>query len=144
MLRIGKLADYGLLVSTFLSKTRGQATTEEIVNGTGIHLATVRKLLKFLVDAELVVSKRGLRGGYHLGRDPQTISVAEVIQAVEGPIALTECCKEDCYCELAEGCSLNSNWGHINRLITDQLSAISIDDMSHQQQRATEKTDSPF
>lgn len=130
MLRIGKLADYGLLIADCLARERAQLTTEAIVRETGLPEATVRKLLKLLVDAGLVSSRRGLYGGYRLGRTADRITVAELIAAVEGPIGLTECTHEESHCSLTANCGLQGNWHIINDLIKRQLTTITLADMS--------------
>lgn len=130
MLRIGKLADYGLLVADCLARGRAQLTTDDIVRETALPVATVRKLLKLLVDAGLVRSRRGLYGGYRLGRPADRISIAELIAAVDGPIGLTECTHDDSSCHHTPHCGLRGNWHVINDLITRQLATITLADMS--------------
>jgi FeS assembly SUF system regulator len=129
MLRLGKLADYGLLITRLLAEQSGQLTTGEIVRETRIPLPTVRKLLKFLVDAGVVESSRGLKGGYRLAADPADISIVEVIQAIDGPIAITDCNKEGACCDLVDSCDLRDNWKFINGILIEQLQQISINDM---------------
>lgn len=129
MLRIGKLADYGLLIADCLASEPEQMTTEAIVQHTGLPDATVRKLLRLLVDAGLVSSRRGLKGGYRLSREASRISVAELIAAIEGPIGLTECSQPDDHCSLSAGCGQRANWNVINDLINRQLATITLADM---------------
>lgn len=129
MLRIGKLADYGLLIADCLADAPDQLNTEAIVQHTGLPDATVRKLLRYLVEAGLVSSRRGLRGGYRLSREPERISVAELIAAIEGPIGLTECSHEDSTCSLTPSCGQRSNWHAITDLINRQLATITLADM---------------
>jgi len=129
MLRIGKLADYGLLIADCLASDPEQMTTEAIIQHTGLPDATVRKLLRLLVDAGLVSSRRGLKGGYRLSREADRISVAELISAVEGPIGVTECSQPDDHCSLSAGCGQRANWNVINDLINRQLATITLADM---------------
>jgi len=130
MLKIGKLADYGLLIADCLSRTDDQLTTENIVQDTGLPEATVRKLLRLLVEGGVVSSRRGLRGGYRLSRTPDRITVAELIAAIEGPIGLTECTHEDTNtCSLTDNCGQRSNWHTITDLISRQLATITLADM---------------
>lgn len=130
MLRIGKLADYALLIADCLARERAQLTTDGILRETRLPEATVRKLLKLLVDAGLVASRRGLHGGYRLARPAEHISVAELIAAVEGPIGLTECTHEISHCALTSNCGLRSNWHVINDMVNRQLATITLADMS--------------
>lgn len=129
MLRIGKLADYGLLIADCLAAATDQLTTDAIVQQTGLPDATVRKLLRYLVDGGLVSSRRGLRGGYRLSRTPDRISVAELIAAIDGPIGLTECTHEDSSCSLTPSCGQRTNWHTITDLINRQLATITLADM---------------
>jgi FeS assembly SUF system regulator len=134
MLRIGKMADYGLLIADCLASPSkegeaDQLTTDAIVRHTGLPDATVRKLLRLLVDAGLVSSRRGLRGGYRLNREANRITVAELIAAVEGPIGLTECAQAEDHCSLSPGCGQRANWNVINDLINRQLATITLADM---------------
>lgn len=130
MLRIGKLADYGLLIADCLARERAQLTTDGIVRETGLPEPTARKLLKLLVDAGLVSSRRGLHGGYRLGRPADRITVAELIAAIEGPIGLTECAHDDSACALTASCGQRGNWHVINDLINQQLATITLADMT--------------
>lgn len=139
MLRIGRLADYALLIVDCLAKQPEQLTTEAIANHVNVPLATVRKLLKLLVDAGLLRSQRGLKGGYRLARDPGRISVADVIRAVEGPVGLTQCAQDEHNCELSSDCELKENWHFINDIIQQQLERITIADMGGDMRAAAEQ-----
>ena len=106
MLRLGKLANYGLLITTHLAKnTQGTtATTEEISTALSIPMATMRKLMKLLVDAKIVVSQREVTAGYQLANDPNQINITQMIQAVSGSINITECCEKSF--QYAKACCL--------------------------------------
>jgi len=131
VLRIGKMSDYALLLTNHLVGTRdGLCTTEDIVSACRLPLATVRKLLKKLVDAQIVISYRGVRGGYRLAREPRDITIAEVIGAIEGPIALTECTQLQNDCSLAPDCELRQNWNYLNQMVATLFSNISLAQMA--------------
>jgi len=131
MIKIGKLADYALLITDHLALSSDSlCTTEELSKATHLPVATVRKLLKKLVDAKLVNSYRGSNGGYSLSSSPKEISIANVIVAVEGPIAITECAISVGTCSLSKECHLKDNWGILNKFFVHTLSNISIEDMS--------------
>ena len=131
MIKIGKLADYALLITDHLAlSSDALCTTEELSKATHLPVATVRKLLKKLVDAKLVNSYRGINGGYSLSSSPKDISIANVIVAVEGPIAITECAASEGTCNLSKKCHLQGNWGVLNKFFVDTLTNISIADMS--------------
>ena len=131
MIKIGKLADYALLITDYLALSADTlCTTEELSKATHLPVATVRKLLKKLVDARLVKSYRGSNGGYQLSSPAKEISIANVIVAVEGPIAITECAISGGTCGLSNECHLKDNWGILNKFFVDTLTNISIADMS--------------
>lgn len=130
MVKVGKLADYALVVLHFLARHMDmQPSMKGIAEGTGLPLATVRKLMKFLVDAGLVLSRRGPQGGYQLSKPLDSVSVLEIITAVEGPVELTECCAEACGCDLVQSCDLSGTWPTINHLLVDVLGRITLGDL---------------
>ncbi len=135
MLRIGKLADYALLIIDCLARQADQMTTEAIAQQVNVPLATVRKLLKLLVDSGLVQSRRGFRGGYQLARSARSITIADVIRSVEGPVGLTQCSQDDSHCDLSSDCNLKDNWQFINDIILDQLERITLADMGGDMRR---------
>src|SRR5260370_16404100 len=93
MLRLAKLTDYGLVLMTCMARKHHHAvdTARGLALGSKLPLSTVSKLLKMLLQGGLLISRRGINGGYVLARHAAAISVAEIIVALEGPIALTEC-----------------------------------------------------
>jgi FeS assembly SUF system regulator len=135
MLRLGKLDDYALLIATHLSRADLQATTEEISSTLKIPKATVRKLMKLLVDGGVVTSLRGIQGGYRLAEHPSEISVYEVLQAISGPICLTECCEKPHHCDKRKSCPLPTNWQYLNEQVRNQFSSITLQDMTGELRR---------
>lgn len=130
MLKIGKLTDYGVVVLDHLAQIGSvQQSTEEIADATILPQPTVRKVMKALVDAGLVIAKRGAKGGYRLARAPEQIRILDVVQAFEGPIALTECSVDEHHCDIIENCSLSSSWGGINKLLMQVLARVSLEDV---------------
>lgn len=130
MLRLSKLTDYATVILSHIAKDSVQThSAVGVAEATGIALPTVSKVLKILVNAKVLVSTRGIKGGYALARPPENISVAEVISALEGPIALTECSISHEGCEQASGCGISGNWGLINQAIHNALEAITLADM---------------
>lgn len=130
MLRLSKLTDYATVILSFMAKDRTQVLAAiEIAAATGIALPTVSKILKFLVNANVLVSKRGSKGGYALARAPEKITVAAIISALEGPIALTECSISKQGCEQAAGCGIRANWNLINLAIHNALESVTLADM---------------
>lgn len=137
------MADYALLITNHLVSTNNQlSTTEALADATHLPLASVRKLLKQLVDAGIVKSQRGANGGYTLAKNPEIISVADVLSAIDGPISLTKCATDHEACDLLAHCALKSNWGFINEIVTDILHKISLFDMSEKITLANERLQS--
>ena len=100
---------------------------------TGLPVPTVAKTLKRLVQAGLVESQRGTKGGYALMRDAADIPVTEIITAVDGPIALTDCIvEEDGVCEIEALCPTRTNWKQINDAVVGALRNITLADMTPQ------------
>ena len=130
MLRLSKLTDYGTVILGYIAKDVSQLhAAQEISVATGIASPTVSKILKMLAKANILNSTRGAKGGYALAREAKLITVASVISALEGPIALTECSLTQHDCEQATGCDLRGNWGLINLAIQTALESVSLADM---------------
>lgn len=130
MLRLSKLTDYATVILSFMAKDNSRVFAAiEIAAATGIALPTVSKILKFLVNAKVVMSTRGSKGGYTLARVPEKISVASIISALEGPIALTECSISKQACEQASGCGIRANWHLINQTIHNALESVTLADL---------------
>lgn len=130
MLRISKLTDYGTVVLAHLaSEPEAVCSSADVAAATGIALPTVSKLLKSLARAELVSSTRGANGGYQLSRDARDISAADVIDALEGPVSITECSGADSHCNFETICSVGSSWRRINSAIRHALEDVSLHDL---------------
>jgi FeS assembly SUF system regulator len=123
MLRMSKLTDYGLVLLTHMAQAGSSAvhTAPELAESSRVPLPTASKILKELTKAGVVVSHRGRRGGYSLARPPDQISVAAVVEALEGPVALTECTAMDGTCSLEPVCVVKDRWGPISRAIQRTL-----------------------
>ncbi len=93
MIRFAKLTDYGLVLMTIMARDSVAAvhTARDLAAASRLPLPTVSKVLKQLLQSGLLTSHRGLKGGYGLAKEAAEISVAEIVAAIEGPIALTEC-----------------------------------------------------
>ncbi len=131
MLRLNKLTDYGAVVLSHMTHEKGEIhSAAEIARVTGISLPTVSKLLKLLTRSGLVHSMRGAKGGYCLNGSAERISVAEIIQAIEGPIALTECSFSEDACHHPANCAIRGNWTVINQAIRTALEAVSLADLA--------------
>lgn len=130
VLRISKLTDYGTVVLAHVASTGdAHVSAAEVAAGTGLSLPTVSKLLKTLARAGLVDSTRGARGGYRLARPAGEISAADVIDALEGPVSITECSSSDSHCEHEGSCSVGGAWQQINVAIRHALDDVSLLDL---------------
>ena len=130
MLKIGKLTDYGVVVLNHLaSKGALQQSVEDMVLATGLNPPTLRKVMKALADAGLVLTRRGAKGGYRIARMPEQISLRDVVEAFEGPIALTECTQDSHECDITEQCTLSDSWGGINMLLMQMLARVTLADI---------------
>ena len=129
MLRLSKLADYAVVVLVRLSHGEVVQTVSGIARGTGVPEPTVAKVLKLLAQSGLVSSQRGARGGYRLARPLAAIPVADVIVAIDGPIALTDCVDGDGRCEAEALCPVRGRWHPVNAAVRNALSAITLADM---------------
>ena len=132
MFRLNRLTDYAVVVMTQMAHDRQDVrTAPQISQSTGIPLPTVAKLLSALARDGLVTSQRGAAGGYLLAQAPQDIPVAAIIQALEGPIALTACVHgSDEHCEVASICPMQGNWNKVNLAIRTALEQVSLADMT--------------
>jgi len=143
MLRMGKLTDYGIvLMSCLATKTDQKYSAHTLSDVVKMPLPTVRKVLKALSQNGLLNSERGVQGGYSLSRDPKQISVAEIITALEGPIALTECVSNESHCDQEAHCSIQTNWTQINNAVFVALDEVKLSDMLVPQ--PTRSADSPI
>lgn len=130
MLRISRLTDYGTLVLAHLSGNGEELTSAaDVASAVGIAQPTVRKLLKSLAKAGLVISTRGAQGGYRLSRDAADISAADIIDALEGPVHITECSADDSHCDLESVCNVGGAWQRINIAIRRALGDINLHDL---------------
>ena len=135
MLRMSKLTDYGTMVLAQLAaNSRGLTTAGQVADATHLGQPTVSKLLKSLVRAGLVSSARGAQGGYALARPAESISAAEIIDALEGPVALTECSSAGGCCDLESFCLVGSAWQRINRSIRLALQNVTLADLQHRRE----------
>ncbi len=131
MLRMAKLTDYGIVLLTQFAARQDASpmTARELAALAKLPQPTVGKLLKQLSHNGLLTSLRGTKGGYSLARPAGEITVAQIIEALEGPMALTEC-QAPGVCEQERFCSVKPNWLVINRTVRDALSNVTLADMS--------------
>jgi FeS assembly SUF system regulator len=138
MLRISKLTDYGTVILACLaSRPDRRLPATAVADRTRLGLPTVSKLLKSFHRAGLVTSARGAQGGYQLARAASRITAAEIIDAIEGPVAITECSGSHSACDLETVCSTGGAWQRVNAAIRRSLEEISLAQLSGQEAVAT-------
>jgi len=132
MIKLSRMADYGVVLMTQFARDAGQQrTAPDMAAASGLPAPTVSKLLKLLAHGGLLDSQRGIKGGYSLAREPGDISMADIIGAVDGPIALTECMTGDgMVCEIEALCPTRTNWKKINDVLTEALSNVTLAEMA--------------
>lgn len=130
MLRVTRQTDYAVvLLSQFVSTSTW--TARELSERTGVTSAMVSKILKLLTQAEILVSQLGVKGGYSLSRPAAEISVADIVTALEGPLAITSCSVASVgTCEHENWCPCRPNWQRINDAIRGALEAVTLEDMA--------------
>ena len=130
MLRISKMTDYAILAMVELARDGGILSAQRLAERTQVETPTVSKVLKLLASAGLVTSSRGANGGYKVARRAGEINVAEIISAIEGPIAMTECSVEQGLCNVEHNCSMRSNWQRISVAVARALQDVSLAEMT--------------
>lgn len=133
MLRISRQTDYGVFLMTLFARERPGTliSASDLNERTPLPLPMISKILKGLVRNGILASKRGVQGGYYLARPPALLKVGEIIEAIDGPIAITECMEEDCECRFIGACPMHSNWSRINVVLREALMGISLAEMSN-------------
>ncbi|MGC4066047.1 MAG: Rrf2 family transcriptional regulator [Polyangiaceae bacterium] len=158
MLRITRLSDYAIVVLAAAARGLGQEfTARSAAEETRLPVPAVKKILKCLSRSGIVVSQRGTAGGYRLGRPPVQVALADIIDAVEGPFALTECGQVEAYgegrraagpvkhrrsntagievaersegCEYQDRCAVQANWARVNGIVRRALASVTLADM---------------
>ena len=132
MIRLSRLADYGMVLMSHIATGPDRlCAAHAAAAATRIPEPTVSKILKALSRHGLLESHRGVNGGYALARAPAEISVTEIIAAVDGPIAMTECLDADGgACSLESICPTRTNWHKINDVVRRALDEITLADMA--------------
>jgi FeS assembly SUF system regulator len=132
VIRLSKLADYAVVMLSYMAAREGEVyTTARLAERTAVPEPTAAKILKLLARSALLDSQRGSNGGYGLARPAADITVAEIIVAVDGPIALTACVEGSSeHCGVEQLCSMRGNWNRVNRAIRDALEDVTLADMA--------------
>jgi FeS assembly SUF system regulator len=127
-MRLSNLADYAVVLLAAAARAgSARLNASVLAETTGVPLPTVQKLVGRLALAGLIVSSRGTGGGFRLARSPESISLADIVEAVEGPIALTACVesgRQDC--ALDHHCQVKPHWGAVNDALKGALGSVSL------------------
>ena len=139
MIKLTNLADYAVVILAHVAQMGRDApasqwfTAASVAAGTAIPAPTVTKIVGLLARADLLATQRGAHGGFQLARPPQQISIAAVVEAVDGPIALTQCVDhttDAIPCVHQSSCAVSPHWQVINRTVRDALASLSVADLS--------------
>lgn len=129
MINISKLADYSTVVMAYLARIGSAQNARDIANATHIALPTVSKILKILAKANLLTSLRGAKGGYALSRSAEQISLADIINALDGGIGLTECSRAVGLCPVEKDCGIRHSWRSIGLIVRELLEQVTLAEM---------------
>lgn len=130
MLRVSKLSDYATVLLGLLAEVPARLRpATELAEAARLELPTVSKVLKLLSAAGLVTSQRGVAGGYRLAHAPAEISVAQIVEAIDGPIGMTECSIHAGQCGREPHCGVRGPWLHISQVVVGALRSMTLADM---------------
>lgn len=130
MIKLSRLADYAVVLLTQMGGAgKSVHNALDLAERTGLPVPTVSKVLATLARDGLLISVRGARGGYRLGAAPERISVAAIISAIDGPIALTQCVDTAGSCNVETLCPTRAGWHKINDAIRGALTCVTLADL---------------
>ena len=132
MIRLSRLADYGLvLMGRMAARPATVHTAVGLAEETQLPMPTVAKLLVRLTQGGLLLSHRGAKGGYQLARPPAEISVGDIVVAVDGPIALTQCLEHGTgACDVEPICPTRRGWNRLNDAVKRAFSEVSLAELA--------------
>ena len=134
MLRVTKLTDYATVVMTVLAAHSQTApdtvlSASELAERAGLETPTVAKVLKPLAQAGLIKAFRGASGGYRLARAAEAIGLIDIVEALEGPLGMTECSVHTGNCGIEQSCGVRANWNRINDVVIEALRGVTLAQM---------------
>lgn len=132
MIKVNKLTDYAILILNYFAAQAENKVLNatEVAEAISLPLPTTSKILKILLNNQMLISHRGAQGGYQLAKALQYISVAEIIQAMEGRLAVTDCQVRPGLCMHENACQLKTPWQKINQMVLNLLSQVTLADMT--------------
>lgn len=144
MIRLSKLTDYGFVLLTQFAGSDGETwlTARDLSDTTGLPLPTVSKLLKLFSKNGILSAQRGVYGGYRLASHPADVHVLDVIELVDGPIAVTECaCDDAVECSIEAHCPTRTHWISITDRIRAALAGLTLKEMAESLPRGSTTAD---
>ena len=144
-MRLSNLADYAVVILAAAARAgSARLSATSLAEETGLPLPTVQKLVGRLATAGVIISSRGTGGGFRLARAPESISLADIVEAVEGPIAMTACVESGRHdCALETDCRVKPHWGAVNDAMRGALGNVSLAQLSAPVLSAERSTPSP-
>jgi len=135
MIRLSKLTDYAVTILSYMGQDAGKAlwSSNEITKSSGLAMPTVAKIMKLLAKGELITPVRGASGGYRLAKPMAEITIAEIIESMDGPIAITDCAKaahNRAGCSIKNICPMSNGWKKVNSAIIKALASVTLEDMT--------------
>ena len=132
MFKLNRLTDYAVvLMSQMALEPRALKNASDLARDCAVPPPTVSKILNILAKADLVKGQRGAAGGYNLSRAPEDIPVSDIIEALEGPIALTACVEGTSeICGVEALCPMRGHWNHVNSAIKEALDRVTLAEIS--------------
>jgi FeS assembly SUF system regulator len=134
MIKLSRLTDYAIVLLTQMAlEGKGVHAASTLAERTFLPLPTVSKVLKQLTKAGIISAQRGASGGYSLAREPSAVSMASLIEALDGPIAITDCAgapENEPRCSVQSTCPAHGNWDRVNIAIRAALEAVTLADMT--------------
>ena len=135
-MRLSCLADYAVVMMSAAARHCGgvgRLNATSLAEDTGLPLPTVQKLVSKLSSAGLIESQRGTGGGFRLSRPPAAISLADIVEAIEGPIAMTACVDTGAHdCCIEGNCKVKPHWNAVNASVRGALAGVSLASMASQ------------
>ena len=132
MFRLSRLTDYAVaLLTRMAGDTRMIWAAPDLAEQSGLPLPTVSKILKQLAKKGILIAQRGAAGGYRLSQPASTMTIAAIVEAMDGPIAITDCADgNDHNCRVESLCPMSGNWNKVNQVIRDALNSLSLAEMA--------------
>lgn len=134
MIRLSKLTDYAVAILSHMGQGKGDAlwSASEIADSSGLPMPTAAKILKLLAKSEIITALRGASGGYRLAKPMTKITIAEIIEAMDGPIAITDCAEGSAHshCSMKGICPMSMGWNKVNDAVRQALMSVTLDEMT--------------